>query len=699
MKVLAISKIQSGEITSWSGLLSSKILCSGRKSDTVARELGIPVVMVERWWLQREDITIQYEKYCSTNRDSELLMAKRQQDRFSQPAATPEEEPHDLKDLDFTPEEVSGKVEVESDEEKEGKRRKRRKVDKSPYKRRKRVELPTVKSVSQENKTRNEGKLKTGGNKVVKGIKVENEERKCEKEGKKVEQKRKKDVEDGETVTDEGDKPIPVVRGSRQRQSAKAPVTSRETKPRTPPAKRVVRNRKRSADVEDEQLNDDREMSISRKSSLKSLSPENEVVKNDDEKINLESEKGAQEVVTKTDSVTLPDPKVVSELYKSVPEDDSTLLDDTKPIINFMERVREDPEPVTPPVVSSPVVAPRLLDWPRLEIPERIGPPLASSSHQAEAGPAPRQLKAVNIKKETLASLEYIEEESCDSNKEAESSADKSVVERYYSSIGSEPSVDHNPLVIKTEREVRERSVSPPVSEYPLVPVETANLTFDLMQPSQIAPAQSRGSRGRVSVERGVMRGRAVPVRGRPGLRGGVVRGPPPTVLGRRGGQPRVRGQPVRGVPLHRGQVMIPRGRGRGGVSPVAYAGRGRGQVIGRGQLAGRGRGQLVHSQGVARVRPRPPAPAPAPLPEKLSQMKGLSLSVVRQKPVSLPQGIRLPSGITLSHPRGIQNQPPPPPPVQPVQPQRAPDTERKQKVSLELTAKQIETLKGLGYL
>ena len=617
-----------------------------------------------------------------------------------------------MKDLDFTPEEVSGKVEVESDEEKEGKRRKRRKVDNSPYKRRKRVELPTVKSVSQENKTRDEGKLKTGGNKVVKGIKVENEENKFEKGGKKVEQKRKKGVEDGETVKDEGDKTIPVVRESRQRQSAKAPVVPRKAKPGTPPAKRVVRNRKRSADVEDEQ-----------KSSLKSLSPENEVVKKDDEKISLEPEKLVQEVVTEKDSVTLPDPKVVSELYKSVSEDDSTLLDDTKPIINFMERVREDPEPVTPPVVSSPVVAPRLSKLATPENPERIGPPLASSSHrdltgefpqtrsdQAEAGPAPRQLKAVNIKKETLASLEYIEEESCDSNKDAESS-DKSVVERYYSSIGSEPSLDHNPLVIKTEREVRERSVSPPVSEYPLVPVETADLTFDLMQPSQMAPAQSRGPRARVSVQRGVMRGRAVAARGGPGLRGRVVRGPPPIVLGRRGqpqpvrgGQPRGRGQPVRGVPLHRGQVMIPRGRGRGGVSPAAYAGRGRGQVMGRRQLAGRGRGQLVHSPGVSRVRPRPPAPAPsptpahapAPLPEKLSQMNGVSLSVVRQKPVSLPQGIRLPSGITLSHPRGIQNQPPPPPPVQP---QRAPDTERKQKVSLELTAKQIEALKGLGYL
>ena len=149
----------------------------------MSRELGISVVMVERWWLQREDITTQYQKYCSAHSDdSELLLnAKKHQDRFSRAPSTPEEEPHDMKDLDFTPEEVSGKVEVESDEEK-GKRKKRRKVDNSPYKRRKRVELPTVKS----EKTGEENKVKKEGIKDKKiEIKVKKKENKVEKEGKK----------------------------------------------------------------------------------------------------------------------------------------------------------------------------------------------------------------------------------------------------------------------------------------------------------------------------------------------------------------------------------------------------------------------------------------------------------------------------------------------------------------------------------
>ena len=98
---------------------------------------------------------------------------------------------------------------------------------------------------------------------------------------------------------------------------------------------------------------------------------------------------------------------------------------------------------------------------------------------------------------------------------------------------------------------------------------------------------------------------------------------------------------------------------------------------------------------------PPPPAAAPAPaaLPDRLSNINGLS--VTRQKPVNLPKDLRLPSGITLSHPRGIQNQPPPPrsrynPPPAPAP---VPETERKQKVSLELTVEQMEALKTLGYL
>ena len=123
---------------------------SGRKSDTVSRELGVPAVVIDKWWLQRGDITTQYEKYCAANKDdSDLLDAAiKYQDTLRGTSPSQEEEVHDQKDLDFRPEEVSGKVEVESDEESgvRGPRRKKKKVDTSPYKRRKRVELPTVKS-------------------------------------------------------------------------------------------------------------------------------------------------------------------------------------------------------------------------------------------------------------------------------------------------------------------------------------------------------------------------------------------------------------------------------------------------------------------------------------------------------------------------------------------------------------------------
>ena len=81
--------------------------------------------MIDRWWLQREDITIQYERFCRANKhDTDLLQPTRKyQENLAGPSASPvQEELHDLKDLDFTPEEVSGKVEVESDEEGRGQR-------------------------------------------------------------------------------------------------------------------------------------------------------------------------------------------------------------------------------------------------------------------------------------------------------------------------------------------------------------------------------------------------------------------------------------------------------------------------------------------------------------------------------------------------------------------------------------------------
>ena len=262
-----------------------------------------------------------------------------------------------------------------------------------------------------------------------------------------------------------------------------------------------------------------------------------------------------------------------------------------------------------------------------------------------------------------------------------------------------------------TERGVRERSVSPPASEFPLVPVEGQGLNLDLFQPAHYPPpTPQRGARvrvptptrGRTNIVRGVPRGRAVlrsqPPRGFPVAlpRGQVVRGRP---------FPLQRGRGQLGGPIAGGQVVI-RGA-RGGHMAV-----GRGQLVsGRGRVAVRGRGypgqnsgmsvQMTRGPGRGMTRPRPPVSAP--LPEKLSNIRGLSVSVTREKPVSLPRGVRLPSGITLSHPRGIQNQPPAVQPSaaqpRPAQPLPPAETEKKERVSLEVTARQLEALRTLGYL
>ena len=169
-------------------------------------------------------------------------------------------------------------------------------------------------------------------------------------------------------------------------------------------------------------------------------------------------------------------------------------------------------------------------------------------------------------------------------------------------------------------------------------------------------------------------------MRGQPMARGGSVMRGQPAIRGPRGA---MSNGSLRGGPR---PMMRPVLNGRGGPSPV------------------RGRG------GPVRGSIRPPAPAPAPIPEKLANMNGLS--IIRQKPVELPKNVNLPSGITLSHPRGIQNQPPqsrpspsrpqhqPPqsrPP--PARPQHQPPEGQKKKVTMELSQRQIDALKKLGML
>ena len=294
---------------------------------------------------------------------------------------------------------------------------------------------------------------------------------------------------------------------------------------------------------------------------------------------------------------------------------------------------------------------------------------------------------------------------------------------------------------IKTERArepEREQSVSPPASAFPMVLVPDTEDSqypgpgYPLQYPAQLMngdpaaarpPAPSRGrGRGGAAVVRG--RGVPAPVRGQPmllpgrgraglvrgavqpGVQRGGIRGAPRgqlMVRGARGQLPGHRGQPVmRGQPMVRGQLPargqpgpvrgpMVRGRGLRGASPAPL--RGGAAVMRPGVRPPIGRG---------RPAPRPAAPPQPRLPAQLANMNGLSIT--RQPPVEVPKNVRLPSGITLSHPRGIQNQPPPerrqyqPPPPRP-QPLAQASGERKNKVTMELSQKQIDALKSLGML
>ena len=698
---------------------------SGRKSDTVSRELGVPAVVIDRWWLQREDITLQYERYCRANKDdTDLLQPTRNyyDNRTGASVSPVQEELHDLKDLDFTPEEVSGKVEVDSEEEGKGQRRRRKKVETSPYKRRKRVELPTVKI---KEKTESKGK---------------EEETRPTRGGKRK-------------LTEQ-----PAV-------SSVGVIKKSKLKVKSSPSLKTVRNTKHSdgkslkANKPEETLESKVAEPASRKSvriPTNSQKPNSVSVKNNDLSSDLEKEAPTSSKVT-----DLPVPEPSCSLKRSntssstLPVDSE--LDDSKPIINFLENVKDVTIPATTTTstnimkTSSQVLVPQpplsaMLSVP--EVPEVFGPPLATSSKKnlteelsvarsdlpqvpPPVLPKPpsdtKQLTAVNIKKEAQTGQEYIED-SWGVSEPSTSSISQSVAERYYSQIGSQPtSAIRAQSNVKTERVEtatrqepageRERSVSPPVSAYPLVPV----LEADDHGVSFPAPAL-RGGRGRPGIIRGQpvrgARGRGQPLRGAlpPSGRGQLVRGGPGLVVRGQAGRQGVRGGAlVTGRGQVRGQV---RGRAavnnmRARASPLTRGGvaRPRGQILSpalRAAQPGYGRGLRGPGKGLVRspapVRAPAPAPAPTPLPDRLSSLNGLSVTRQKPVPVNLPKGLRLPSGVTLSHPRGIQNQPPPSrshynPPPAPAPVSAPAPAERKQKVSLELTAKQMEALKTLGYL
>ena len=60
VKVAAISKIQSGTFLIFNKTEYIKTillsLCLGRRPDTVSIDMDLPVGMINKWWLQREDI-------------------------------------------------------------------------------------------------------------------------------------------------------------------------------------------------------------------------------------------------------------------------------------------------------------------------------------------------------------------------------------------------------------------------------------------------------------------------------------------------------------------------------------------------------------------------------------------------------------------------------------------------------------------
>ena len=47
---------------------------SGRRIDTVSQDMEIPVGMLNKWWLQRDDISTQFERYCAAQVSCDWLV-------------------------------------------------------------------------------------------------------------------------------------------------------------------------------------------------------------------------------------------------------------------------------------------------------------------------------------------------------------------------------------------------------------------------------------------------------------------------------------------------------------------------------------------------------------------------------------------------------------------------------------------------
>lgn len=119
----------------------------------------------------------------------------------------------------------------------------------------------------------------------------------------------------------------------------------------------------------------------------------------------------------------------------------------------------------------------------------------------------------------------------------------------------------------------------------------------------------------------------------------------------------------------------------------------GRGILAARGVVMGQRTPMLTPQMGRGTQRPRNPGqqqPYRGQMPANLSSINGLSVS--RPKPAALPKGVRIPSGISMSHPLGIQR---PHSASQSLDGRSSP----KRRVSMELSDRQMEALKNLGLM
>ena len=803
IKVAAISKIQ-----------------SGRRPDTVSQEMEVPVGLINKWWLQREDIRTQFERYSKVQDYQERLFQKSLEQNGCDKDCDEKESSSDVgKKKDPNYEEKVSIIKGGSS----GRGKKNKKKGESPFKSRKRIELPTksknentemrenpppIKSIPKAPQRRasktNESLAKAPNRRTSSSTrelvanlfpsglsppKNKNKTRVSEEEEKSAKRVR---------VSSPG--AVPRITNQRRRSSAHDRGVS-------PPLSSVT-SCLTSDDVSSELSKIKNEISSPNKDqSLSSLQipisnnllipnstviPNNKhmglhtvniMLSNPGEKPSVNSPQASNAPSTITSqSLQNPDRRPSQESVTSFQNDImkelniSLELTSNQPEMSLaitssqMGDLSPAPEPPPPAAVHSvpvpltshtisikkeitaePPVSQHLNSFPQYSpvipssgetqsyplVPTAIESdpnhyytpylvPAPSSSMDDIAEPEPTVAQGnssrINIKKEM--NQEYIEETP---SAPLAIGQDTEIANKYYSSIGASAPASYDPSPSQQTSSAvnvkRERiSPEPQTSSAPGDPSLYSRYGLTAghspqTQPSS-APAQPVGQppapqvrpvmRGRGQV-RPVIRGRGgqQPIRGvRPPLPRGaspMVRGASPMV---RGASPVMRGQPqVRGVrPVLRGARPMARGQMRPGMRPPGGQPRllrPPGVRPGQPQPVRGGRG----GPGPRQAAPRPAAPAA--IPSSLQRIGGLSIT--RQAPVELPSNLRLPSGISLSHPRGIQNQPP-----ESRQPQHHTPVQRrsyeppvqrqsyeapKKKVTLELSQKQIDALKSLGML